>query len=52
MDFDEIFFYFVVFLAISIITSLFLLLFYKKEKRVQFNEKTQIRVFEREENYD
>lgn len=52
MDFDEIFFYFAIFLAISIITSLFLLLFHKKEKRVQFNEKTQIRLYEPEENYD
>lgn len=49
MDFDEIFFYFAIFLAISIITSLFLLLFHKKEKRVQFNEKTKVRVFERYE---
>jgi hypothetical protein len=49
MYFDELLFYLMIFLAISIITSLFLLLFFKKEKRVKFNEKTQVRVFENDE---
>ena len=51
MDCNEFIFYFTIFLAISIITSLFLLLF-NKRKKVKFNEKTHIRIFEKDENYD
>jgi len=49
MGFSDILFYLLIFLSITIVFSLILVFFKnqsKKEKRVSFNEKTQIRVFE------
>ena len=49
MGFSDILFYLLIFLSITIVFSLILVFFKnqtKKEKRVTFNEKTQIRVFE------
>lgn len=49
MSFSDLLFYLLIFLLITIIFSLILVFFKnqsKKEKKVTFNEKTQIRVFE------
>lgn len=49
MGFSDILFYLLIFLSITIVFSLILVFLKnqsKKEKRVTFNEKTRIRVFE------
>jgi hypothetical protein len=49
MGFGDILFYLLIFLSITIIFSLIMVFFKnqtKQEKRVTFNEKTRIRVFE------
>ena len=48
MIFSDLLFYLIIFLAITIIFSLILVFFKNqstKEKRVTFNQKTQVRVF-------
>ena len=53
MEANDIIYYICIFLAITII-SLGYMLFIKdkNEKRVKFNETTQVRVFEKDEIYD